>query len=128
MKFHRETAQGVNLVRSWGSGYVNLNEERVESSVVVAADTVIHGWQVDRVEDITLDSLACVLELEPEVIVLGTGDVQRFPEIALLARLQEMGIGIEVMDTVAAARTYNVLVGEGRHVVAALFMTTGPVE
>lgn len=122
MKFHRETAAGVNLIRAWEPGRLRVNRQLVESSVVIAADTLITGWKPQRVEDITLETLQPALDLEPEVVVIGTGARQRFPAMKLLAALQQRGIGVEVMDTAAAARTYNVLVGEERRVVAALLM------
>jgi uncharacterized protein len=121
MKFTRETAAGANLVRGWNAGSLRINQESYRTSVVVAADTLV---EVSLVEGDTLDegALAPALELEPEILLVGTGSTRIGAPPAVVAALGARGIGIEVMDTLAAARTYNVLVGEGRRVVALLIM------
>jgi uncharacterized protein len=121
MKFTRETAVGANLVRGWSAGSLRINQQSYSTSVVVAADALV---EVALVEGDTLDegALAPALELEPEILLVGTGSTRRAALPAVVVELARRGIGIEVMDTVAAARTYNVLVGEGRRVVALLIV------
>jgi uncharacterized protein len=78
-----------------------------------------------RIEDLEVEHLQAVLALEPQIILLGTGERQVFPAPAIAAAVQAAGIGLEVMDTRAACRTYNVLVQEGRRVAAALIVGAG---
>lgn len=104
-----------------GPGFVLLNDERVESSLVVSGDRVLREWAGDFAS-LGENHFALLLAFEPELVLLGTGAVFRFPHPALTRPLVEAGIGLEVMDTQAACRTYAVLSGEGRRVVAALLI------
>ncbi|HZZ91435.1 MAG TPA: Mth938-like domain-containing protein [Usitatibacter sp.] len=122
MKFERETAQGKNLFTGYGEGYVAVNGARHTSSLVVSGERLVTDWPVSSVAGLTADHLAAILELQPEVLLLGSGARFAFPDPALLAPVYQAGIGVEVMDTPAACRTYNILLGEGRNVVAALVL------
>lgn len=120
MKFTQETAGRANVVRGWHQGALRINDETIAGDVVIAADALV---RVSLVEPAALDepALAPALDLRPEVLLVGTGAARRDLAPALLATLLRRGVGVEVMDTPAAARTYNVLVGEGRRVVAILY-------
>ena len=122
MKIEREQAEGKNLFTGYGEGYVEVNRQRHVSSLVVSAERLIIDWPVDSVDALLPDHLAAIVELRPEVVLLGTGRAFTFPEPRLLAPLHGARIGVEVMDTTAACRTYNILLGEGRNVVAALIV------
>ncbi|KRD39015.1 hypothetical protein ASE35_01175 [Lysobacter sp. Root916] len=95
-----------------------VNERRLEASFVLSPDTLIEGWAVQDVRRLSLDDLAPLLALDPELIVLGAGATQAFPPPATLAACLSRGVGLETMTNAAAARTFNVLAGEGRRVVA----------
>lgn len=95
-----------------------VNERRLEASFVLSPDTLIEGWAVQDVRNLSLDDLAPLLALDPELIVLGAGATQAFPPPATLAACLSRGVGLETMTNAAAARTFNVLAGEGRRVVA----------
>ncbi len=95
---------------------------RVQESFILTARQLITDWQVDQLGDLSVTHLEEILALEPELVLLGTGANLRFPSAELMAPLHQASIGIEVMDTAAACRTFNILVGEGRHVAAALLM------
>ena len=82
---------------------------------------MLDEWVAVPVESLTIDDLALLIETDPELIVLGTGNQQLLPDRDLMFAMARRGIGLEVMDTPAAARTFNVLVGEGRSVAAVLF-------
>ena len=99
-----------------------VNDRRLTASFVVAPDTLVQAWPVRDVRQMTPADLDVVLALAPELVVLGTGERQVFPPPAVMAACLTRGIGIEVMDNAAAARTYNVLAGEGRRVVVALLL------
>jgi len=126
VKFARDSTEGRNAFTGYGEGYVEVNHARHTASLVVAPGRLITDWPAPSVEAITADHLAAIVELAPEVALLGTGREFRFPEAALLAPLYKAGIGVEVMDTPAACRTYNILLGEGRNVVAALILQPAP--
>ena len=122
MKFEREQAEGKNSFTGYGEGYVEINRKRHTASLVVNAERLVTDWPVAAVEGLLADHMAAIVELEPEIVLLGTGRSLTFPEPALLAPLYRAGIGVEVMDTPAACRTYNILVSEGRNVLAAVIV------
>jgi uncharacterized protein len=122
LKIEREQAEGKNMFTGYGDGYVAVNGARHGRSLVVSGDRLITDWPAASLAALTADHLAAIVELAPEIVLLGTGATFAFPEPALLAPLYKAGIGVEVMDTPAACRTYNILLGEGRNVVAALVL------
>ena len=122
MKFHLEAPAGVLFVRGYQPGQLRVGERTFASSVIVTATTVIEGWRPASVLELTAADLEPVLGLAPDVVLLGTGSHQQFPDHRILQILYEQRIGVEIMDTSAACRTFNVLVGEGRPVVAALIV------
>lgn len=99
-----------------------VNQQRFEQSLIVLPDRLIDDWAPRRLEDLTEAHFAQLAELNAEIILLGTGALLRFPHPRLSAPLTSRHIGFEVMDTFAAARTYNILMGEGRQVAAALLL------
>ncbi|MBI3150020.1 MAG: Mth938-like domain-containing protein [Betaproteobacteria bacterium] len=121
MKLHRSTFSG-NLIRAYGADHVLVNERRFTTSLVLAPDEVLEHWGRGGFEGLAETDFAAILVFEPELVVFGTGQHQRFPSPALLRPLIEARIGCEVMDTGAACRTYNILAAEGRRVAAALLL------
>lgn len=121
MKIDRVAAEGRNLFTGYGEGYVAVGGRRIERSIVVS-DTRLEDWTARGVAELTREHFAAVLALSPQIVLLGTGSRFDFPDPAALAQLHEARIGVEVMDTRAACRTFNILVGEGRNVVAALIV------
>jgi|SRR5688572_2390270 len=95
-----------------------VNDRRLHDSFVIAPDTLIEDWPVFDATTMAPVDLEPLLALNPELVVLGTGAVQVFPPAAVMAACLSRGIGIEVMTNAAAARTFSVLAGEGRRVVA----------
>ncbi len=122
MKFERDESQGRNTFTGYGEGYVMVNARRHSASLVVSGDRIVTDWPAASVEALGPDHLAAIAQLKPEIVLLGTGAKFTFPDQSLLAPLYKAGIGVEVMDTPAACRTYNILLGEGRNVVAALII------
>ena len=122
MRLTLENRPGANLVTRLGPDGIQVGERRFARSLILSAAELLPEWSVDDPAQLALDSLAPALELEPDILVLGTGDRIVFPPGELFAALAARGIGLEVMDTPAACRTYNVLVGEERSVVAALIL------
>lgn len=102
-----------------------VNEQRLTRSFILAPRSLVEDWPVTDVRRLEIDALEPVLALEPEVVLLGTGDTQAFPPPATMAACLARGIGVEPMTNAAAARTFNVLAGEGRRVVAAFVLAGG---
>lgn len=122
MKFERDSPDGRNSFSGYGEGYVEVGARRYTASLVVSGDRVIEDWPASSIDALSADHFAAIIELAPEIVLLGTGASFMFPDAALLAPLYRAGIGVEVMDTPAACRTFNILLGEGRNVVAALIL------
>jgi uncharacterized protein len=122
MKLSLTRAEGQNLVTGYGDGYVSINHERHNRSILVAPDAPVQDWAPQDFETLSAGDLAPVLELKPEIVILGTGQSLRFPPPAVTRVLVDARIGYEIMDTKAACRTYNILMAEGRHVVAAILI------
>ncbi len=122
MKFSRDPPATTHVIRNYGPGALRIGERTFDCSLIVTAETLIEGWRPRRVDDLLPADLEPLLRLQPEVVLIGSGLRQRFPERDTLAALYAARIGFEVMDTGAACRTYNVLVAEGRRVAAALIL------
>ncbi|HEU4616438.1 MAG TPA: MTH938/NDUFAF3 family protein [Gammaproteobacteria bacterium] len=120
MELSREVTQ-ANVVRAWEPGRVRIGDEWLHGHLIVAADRIVSGWPVTAADRIDFAALEPAIALEPEIILLGTGPDLVLPDVELMARLAAEAIGLEIMSTAAACRTYNVLVHERRRVVAALF-------
>ena len=95
-----------------------VNERRLERSFILSPRTLIENWPVTDVTTLAPEDLQPLLELEPELVLLGSGATQAFPPPATMAACLSRGIGLETMTNAAAARTFNVLASEGRRVVA----------
>jgi uncharacterized protein len=121
MKIERDLPDGRMAFTGYGPGYVDVNGTRHARSVLVSADAVT-DWPVQSIEMLTSGDVEPLAAMRAEVVLIGTGATVRFPDPAVLAPLLRARIGVEVMDTQAACRTYNILLGEGRGVVAALIL------
>ena len=125
MKLHTSRPSGINTFTGYGEGFVLVNGERLERSVIVLPDRLIEGW-AGGYETLTATELSALAELGSEVLLLGTGSLLRFPAPQLMREVQPVlaraGLGLEVMDVKAACRTYNILIAEGRKVAAALLL------
>jgi uncharacterized protein len=121
MKLHLAQNQGQHLFTGYGAGYVAINNVRYEKSVLVTQSSVSE-WPVARFEDLSAADFRFIAACKAEVVLFGTGTTQRFPRPELARALAASGAGVEVMDSMAACRTYNILAAEGRAVVAAILM------
>lgn len=122
MKLHLAGPSGKNAFTGYGAGYVMVNRVRHEKSLVVLPDEVIADWNVPGFDALQREHFEFLAGLAPEILLLGTGERLRFPDPALLQPLAQARVGLEVMDTNAACRTFNILMGEDRKVVAALIL------
>ncbi len=122
MKLHLETGGGQHLVRGYAPGHVTVNQTVYRRSLIVLPDRVIADWPPQVWAELGAEHIRLIVALEPEIVLIGTGRVRIQPSPPLLAPLAAAGLGWEAMDTGAACRTYNILMGEGRRVAAALLM------
>ncbi len=121
MKIQIETAFGLNMIRAYASGQVTVNQTDYHGSLIVTPDHV-ERWPPRGLDELQGAHFERLLAFGPEVVIVGTGARLRFPPAEALLPLIKAGIGYEIMDTGAACRTYNILMGDGRRVVAALMM------
>jgi len=122
MKLELNSTSQTYIIRAYGPGHVVVNQRELTGSLILTPDTIITEWPPQSFEQLSARHFEQVAELGCEIALFGSGGRQRFPDTPLLAALLERGTGIEVMDTAAACRTYNILAAEGRSVAAALLM------
>ncbi len=116
-----ESGMQLNTVRAYSADVLRIGQTDVRASCLVTAERLITPWTCARFEALTLEHLAEIFVLEPQVVLMGAGWRQRFAPAPIRAAFAERGVGLEVMELAAACRTFNVLVHEGRRVAAALF-------
>lgn len=120
MKLKLAQNEGQNVFTAYGDGYVSVNAVRHVSNLVVLPDRLITEWTPANFETLGEVDFELLAALDSEIVLLGTGKQLRFPRPELMQALIKAQKGLEVMDISAACRTYNVLIGEGRKVAAAL--------
>jgi len=123
MKLHLNTAHGIHLITARGTGFIEVDRNRYATSLLLTADSV-QPWTIGDIAALTRESIAELVALRPELVLIGTGQRHQFPAPDSYLNLLEAGIGVEIMSTDAACRTYNFLVGEDRKVLAALIVET----
>ena len=122
MSFILQSPDHPCAVRSVSDEAIVVNERRLTTSFYLSPESLHEGWPPQHIDSLQPEDLAGPLALDPEVILLGTGSRQRFPAAVVMATCLRRGVGIEVMDNHAAARTFSVLANEGRRVVAAFLL------
>ena len=120
MKLHLEKNSG-NFFKSFIDGECTIHEVVYRRSIIVSSDAVM-AWQPQRFDDLTRDDFSSLLELQPELVLFGSGRLIRFPKPQLTQGIVQQHIGLEVMDSQAVCRTFNILAAENRRVVAALLL------
>ena len=122
MKLRLETPSGRNHFTGYGAGFVAVNQVRYETHLIVLPHRIIPDWGVPGFAGLTVQHFEYLAGLKPDIVLLGTGPALRFPPAALARPLTDARVGLEVMDTAAACRTYNILTAEGRNVLAAVLL------
>ncbi len=124
MKLQAERAEGSNAITRHSSEGVVVNGQTFRESVIVPWQGDVTRWSPTRFDDLTAGDFDALRAMNPELVIFGSGARLRFPPPQLLHTLMIQRIGVETMDTAAACRTYNVLLSEGRRVLAALLFET----
>lgn len=114
------------FVRRTARDRITVVDRDITVSFLLAPDRMIEGWPASDARSLSPDLAEAFFELQPELVLLGTGERQSFPPADFLAAFLRRGVGIEVMDNAAAARTYDLLAGEGRRVVAGFILPGHP--
>lgn len=122
MRFSLDFDENRYFIKSYGPGRITVNQREIHRSVIVTPERLVTDWSPQTFADLEEAHFEFIAELEPEIVLLGTGDRQRFPHPRLTRSLLAHGVGVEVMDTAAACRTYNIVMLEERRVAAALLM------
>jgi len=125
MKLQPDRAPTLSI-QAHGPGWLQINGQRYHHSIWVSSSGQINAWPPATPQDLQVADFECLAQDSPELVLYGSGERLRFPPAPLLRPLIERGVGLETMDTLAAARTFNFLASEGRRVVAALMVR--PVE
>jgi uncharacterized protein len=125
MKLHASINKQYQTVTGYDDGAVEINAQRFDFSLIVLPETPPRPWPAARFEDLDQTHFEQIAQDKPDVVILGTGAKQRFVHPRLIASLTERRVGVECMDSKAACRTYNILMGEGRKVTLALIIDGG---
>ena len=115
-------ADGKNRIFSYTADSFTVNNEHITSSIIISVDKLIRNWPPQTFADLATQHIEPIIALEPEVVLLGTGSRMHYPDEPFISAIVLKNIGLEVMDTGAACRSYNLLLSEGRNVVAAMFL------
>lgn len=125
MKIHlQDPTSSRNLIRAHQPSAITVGEVTYTTSLIISPELLLPDWAPTTFADLEREHIESLLELAPELVLIGTGRTQRFPGAGLLQPLIRAQVGYEIMDTGAACRTYNVLAGEGRKIVAGLIVQT----
>ena len=122
MQLFQDASDTRYQLRSADGELARVNESELRRSFVISPEQLLDDWRPRSIDELLPTDMDVLLALQPAVVLLGSGARQRFPAPAVLAACLGRGIGIEVMDNAAAARTFNLLAGEGRRVVAGFLL------
>lgn len=120
MRLTQDSSSGKNLIRGYAAGEIRINEQPYTDGLLVSAQELCIVPELRGLWDLTEALAQRVIAMQADIVLLGTGPKQMFPEAAFAAHFLRAGIGFEAMDSGAASRTFNVLVAEQRRVVAIL--------
>lgn len=109
-------------IKAYETGSVTINNHQYSDSLIVTPEQLINPWEPASLEQLNQTHIEALIEMKPEIILLGTGETLNFPHPSLISIAMQKGIGFEVMDTGSACRTFNVLASEDRNVLAAILM------
>ncbi|MCK5262258.1 MAG: Mth938-like domain-containing protein, partial [Gammaproteobacteria bacterium] len=120
MKFAEADPNEGYFISSYDENTLQVNGKNFNSSLIIASKQLKTDWSPRSIETLKADDFTAIIQLKPELVIIGTGNKLTFPPVETYAELIKLGVGVEFMDTGAACRTYNILTGEGRHVVCGL--------
>lgn len=122
MKLHSDPQSSQNTITGYGIGFLEVNQIPYSHALIVQPEGEVLAWPVEEIQDLSEDHFSMISALLPELVIVGTGKRQVFLNPKILQPLIKAKIGFEMMDSQAACRTYNILMGEGRKVLAAILL------
>ncbi len=122
MKFTLDNPTADYVFGNYGDGKLKVNQSEYTTSLIIFPDKLYTDWPVASVDDLEVQHFEQIITRNPDIVLLGTGLQQKFPSVELRRSLVQAQLNLEVMDTAAACRTYNLLVAEGRDVAAAVII------
>jgi uncharacterized protein len=122
MLISRDKNKGSYEIREYEKGKIVINDSTYYHSVIVTSHELITNWRPQTFHDLLINDFEIIYKLNPEILLVGTGIAQLFPNPQIFSKLYEKNIGVEVMNTSAACRTFNVLMSESRNAAAALLL------
>lgn len=122
MKFAQDNQEEGYVITAYDDNSVSINGKTFSQSLVISTNRLHEDWDIASIALLTEKHIYHVLTFEPELILIGTGNKLVFPPVEIYSEIIEHGIGVDFMDTGAACRTYNILMSEGRDVVAGLII------
>ena len=122
MKLHSDPQSSQNTITGYGIGFVEVNKTPYSYALIVQPDGEVKAWSVEECQELSEEHFSMISALQPELVIVGTGKKQIFLNPKILQPLIRAKIGFEMMDSQAACRTYNILMGEGRKALAAIIL------
>lgn len=122
MKLHLTSAENNYLITGYGAEFIEINQQRYAKNLIVMSNQLILDWQATDFASLSEQHFAQIINLKPEVVLLGVGEKHQFLHPKIIQNLTAQGIPLECMTTAAACRTYNILMSEGRNVAAMLLI------
>lgn len=109
-------------IRGYKPGVIKVNDQTLTHSIIITAETLIDNWEPQTISELTREHFKIIVDMHPTILLIGTGPNLEFPSVEIYSDLINQRIGVEIMNTSAACRTYNALTAEGRNVAAALLI------
>ena len=122
MKFAQDSQDEGYVITAYGDGSISINGKAFNNSLIITKTTLNESWNIRSIDLLQATHIEQILIHNPELIIIGTGEKLVFPDIETYSGIIKQGIGVDFMDTRAACRTYNILMSEGRNVVAGLII------
>lgn len=122
MKFSEDKIDQGYYVSGYEDGVILVNGSAKTASFIISLEKLVDDWAPAHIDELGTEHMQPLLDLQPELVLIGTGQTLKFPAIEHYACLIQQNIGVEIMDSAAACRTYNILLGEGRKVVAGIIL------
>lgn len=124
MKFAESDPNEGYFITLYDENTIQVNGKNFNNSLIISSQQLKTDWPPCSPKELNPDHFSNIVEMNPEVVLIGTGNILIFPPVETYAELIKLGIGVEIMDTGAACRTYNILSNEGRHVVCGLILSS----
>ena len=122
MKFAQDSQEDGYVITAYDNDAISINGKTFSQSLIIANTQLNENWDIAAIEQLAPNHIDLVLSFNPELIIIGTGSKLIFPAVEIYSAIIDRGIGVDFMDTHAACRTYNILMSEGRDVVAGLIL------